>query len=487
MRGVRITAFAACALWVAFASVARAQEAAVDGASHADASTTSSTSASTAAPAAAATTAPARPVPVDPYARTPGAPPPRADVARGWRIAPRKKFRPAVKWVRKKTGRGARFVLDTAFIPFRGAINLNERYAIVRRVEGVLYNDARTAAALPLIKFTSGFGVMVGARAFHKDVLGDDERLELKYQYGDLDRQAAELSFTLPKLVSGRFYVDTIARFERADNLLFMGIGHAPPEGAVDTRFFQRRFLGSLSAGVRFGGPYPKTVAVGGSLIVNRRQFEDRTLGDVYDPTNLVGFGERVVTGEVTLDLRIDTRDSVGKTASGLLVDAFFGGVPDVDRREFLHYGLEAAYHQTLLLPGRLAVVRVAIEGVYGDDDRIPFTDLPRIGGRDLLRGYPRDRFRDRIAAVGTLEYRYPIHHYVSGHLFVDTGKVARTYDRLFGSGLGDDWQVGVGGGFLIHTLEDLKLAFDVSYGDGFQIMLSTDALAAFDDRRKEL
>jgi hypothetical protein len=55
---------------------------------------------------------------------------------------------------------------------------------------------------------------------------------------------------------------------------------------------------------------------------------------------------------------------------------------------------------------------------------RIPFTDLPRLGGPLLLRGFAPNRFRDRVALAGTLEYRYPIWRLMSGFLFVDVGRV---------------------------------------------------------------
>jgi hypothetical protein len=37
--------------------------------------------------------------------------------------------------------------------------------------------------------------------------------------------------------------------------------------------------------------------------------------------------------------------------------------------------------------------------------DAIPLTDVPPIGGTELLRGCARDRFRDRVAAVGLFGY----------------------------------------------------------------------------------
>ena len=41
-------------------------------------------------------------------------------------------------------------------------------------------------------------------------------------------------------------------------------------------------------------------------------------------------------------------------------------------------------------------------EGVTGGLDQVPFTELPMLGG-DFMRGYAFERFRDRVAAFGSL------------------------------------------------------------------------------------
>ena len=121
---------------------------------------------------------------------------------------------------------------------------------------------------------------------------------------------------------------------------------------------------------------------------------------------------------------------------------------------------------------------------VEGKTEEIPFSELPRLGGPNRLRGYPLDRFRDEKAALGTVEYHYPIHHYVAGSLFVDVGRVAASYDELAKS---DGWNTGFGGGFIIRSKNSVILTFNVAYGDGLQFHLTTDPLRAFGKRDTEL
>ena len=120
---------------------------------------------------------------------------------------------------------------------------------------------------------------------------------------------------------------------------------------------------------------------------------------------------------------------------------------------------------------------------VEGDDSEIPFSELPRLGGPNRLRGYPLDRFRDEKAAVGTVEYHYPIHQFVAGALYVDVGKVAKSY----GDFLNSNWKVGGGGGFIVRSRDNQLFTFDIAYGEGVQFHLTTDPLRAFSKRDSEL
>jgi hypothetical protein len=48
-----------------------------------------------------------------------------------------------------------------------------------------------------------------------------------------------------------------------------------------------------------------------------------------------------------------------------------------------------------------------------------------------MLRGYDRDRFRDRIAAVGQVGYLFSLSRFVAASTFVDVGRVYSGFDAL--------------------------------------------------------
>ena len=123
-------------------------------------------------------------------------------------------------------------------------------------------------------------------------------------------------------------------------------------------------------------------------------------------------------------------------------------------------------------------------ESVLGHQAEIPFNELPRLGGPRRLRGYNLDRFRDKHSAVATVEYRWPVHEFVQAVGFFDAGSVGVDYPSLFEPrGL----RFGGGGGFILGDRETSLFALEVAYGDGVQLLLTSDPLVAFEDRSEQL
>ena len=60
----------------------------------------------------------------------------------------------------------------------------------------------------------------------------------------------------------------------------------------------------------------------------------------------------------------------------------------------------------------------------HGEIGEVAFTQLPQLGGIPSLRGYARERFRDRIAVTGSIEYEWDLGRHTYASLFVDAGRV---------------------------------------------------------------
>lgn len=393
-----------------------------------------------------------------------------------------------------------RYALKLVFYPIRQGIEFLDRHAIVEKVTDILYNDARTAAILPTVSVDSSFGPSFGLKAFHEDLAGHDEYASMEARFGGMYKLASQLHFRADRFGGTRLWLESVARFESEPGLLFQGIGTNPSGGqpasgladprevAIKTRYSEQRWLSLLRAGYSLGRP-GSLLQVGGSLIYNVRDFGLRKRGSgqsieqVYDTTRLVGFDDRVATLETDANLVVDLRDVAGATASGAYFELFAGRVPRLNDYSFWHHGAELTAYFNLYKRTRVLVLRAFVEGVEGKDSEIPFSDLPRLGGPTRLRGYMLDRFRDEKAAVGTLEYHYPIHQYVAGALYLDVGRVEKSYSAFFDGG----WRAGGGGGFIVRSRDHQLFTFDIAYGDAIHFYVTTDPLRAFSKRDTEL
>ncbi|MFT5433217.1 MAG: hypothetical protein ACI9OJ_003922, partial [Myxococcota bacterium] len=257
------------------------------------------------------------------------------------------------------------------------------------------------------------------------------------------------------------------------------------------TRYSMERYLSLLRVGVTLGEP-GRLARLGVTMTHNFRDSSpDEDLEDsvesVYDTSQLAGFDTVFNTLEFHLNLVVDTRNANARTSSGFAMEAFGGGAVPIEGFGYWHYGVEASFYVDLYRKTRVLVFRAALEGVDGDSSEIPFVELPRLGGAYDLRGYVEDRFRDNIAAVASIEYRWPIHEWVAGEVFVDAGRVGRNYDETFGLDAWKDWRFGFGGGIIVSSRDNVLFRLDVAYGEDVTVYFSTDVARAFRGREREL
>lgn len=385
-----------------------------------------------------------------------------------------------------------KIALRLLYFPFEGALWLINEYSLDEKLIDLLYNDERTAAVLPLFLYIPGQGPRAGLTLFHKDLFGNDEEARIAAKFGGVDGQSYDVSFKADRLRDTHLWLEAQTRYEVEGRRPFVGVGTLD-SNAVETRFKESRFLGRVRAGTTYGPP-DERFKLGASFIYNRRRFGEgthlrageRSIDRAYDVNNLVGFNSGVDLYELTADLILDYRDHQGFTANGIYLEAFGGGAPPQKDYRFVHYGVETSVFIDLYKGTRVLAIRAALEAVDGDDGRIPFSELPRLGGPDRLRGYKEDTYRDEKMILGSIEYHYPIHHNLAGQIFFDIGTVAKNYPELFKGGT-RDWKIGYGAGLLLGSEDSISFRLDVSYGEALMLFLSTDVPHAFSDRTEEL
>ena len=376
----------------------------------------------------------------------------------------------------RRTARAALFLPKLAFIvvtaPIRGFMWAEDRYQLEDLYYRVFYNRDRTIGLYPTAAYTSGFGLSAGAGFVAKDLLGAHESIALQATtgivVGETYRESASASLRSGDRLGDRFTLGVDANFDRRPSDPFDGIGNgdlratAPgmpidprtDETAVATHLRYQEARVAASADAR---PIDHVEAIASGELTDLQfatSTSDPSIDQVYDPMGLVGWnGVRHLYGQ--LELRIDTRGPSTKWeprvlhTSGSLLAAYvgridqLGGAPD-----FWRYGVELQQMVRLARGPRFLALRLRGDAVTGTLDQVPFTELPTLGGGQFLRGYDFERFRDRVAVVGTVQYEWDLARHADAYLFVDAGRV---YDSLDALSV-DRMRVGYGVGVTLHS-----------------------------------
>jgi hypothetical protein len=353
-----------------------------------------------------------------------------------------------------------RLAIAAASVPVREGLIVYERYDVRERLVDLFFDDARRFGVYPILTLETGVRPGFGARLVDRDLLGTGARLRLSADYGGELRRRLDAGVTSLQVPALPLWLHLRGGWQQQPDATFYGIGDAPLADGVAagvparaptahrTRFEQAIWRAELGLLLHPAGP----VQAGWSVTTVSRRF-GAPAGDGdqtavrFDPASLTGWerGVDLVYNEV--QVAVDTLRPgspyvpASVPSTGTKVVAFAGWAAGVrgDPTRYLRYGVDALRSFDLYAGDRVLVLRGHLEGVAGEDAQIPFTDLPRLGGPSLLRGFAPGRFRDRIAIAGTLEYRYPIWRQMSGFLFVDAGRVVRRPElvapRLGGGG----------------------------------------------------
>ena len=355
-----------------------------------------------------------------------------------------------------------------ASAPVRASYWLTERYKVPLRVREALFNDEGTAGLVPIGWAETGFGVGGGARFFHRDLLGRGEHLVAAGGFGGRVEPGATIWGDTGDRLGDRLRFRLDGTFERRQREHFYGTGNA--DEVVDTRFHERLAVVGASGELRIAGP----LAVRASS--EARWFRVDTASDAVEP--LPGSGEDRATTYHQLSLGVDSRERParseppGPRATGVALSAFAGAASGPAHGRF---GGAASAQLPLGSRQRLLVLRALGDGVTGPVDDIPFVDLPALGGPLSLRGYPADRFRDRVRGLASAEYRFDLGDSLGAFLFGDAGRVGRDPSDL----VAGDLRAGFGGGLDVRRGELLlgRLTIASSIDGGLFVSAAFDPL----------
>lgn len=414
-------------------------------------------------------------------------PAPRADRASGVVVPDDNPSRDSLRWVPRVLLFVPRWTAWALAQPVRGAAWAWDRYDLDAHTGGVLLATGGPFGLFPVVEVESGFGAGAGVRAIGRDLFGEDEAATARARFGGRVTQGYQLAAdTGTRFDPAR--LELAAAFDDRPAERFFGLGNgavaaAPPmpvdalagDLAAATRY--RRRGGSASVGVGLGLAAAVDARLSTGLIVGRYDDpndvdRDVPITSVYQPSSLVGFDRGETTSYSELAVTFDDRQRPDTLSEALFSTGWrLAGWAGVgrglgrDRARYLRYGLWL--ERTLDLYGgtRVLWLRARGEALAGRLDRLPFAQLPALGGAQLLRGYATDRFRDRAAAVATAEYRFELLDRASAFLFADAGRVWASVGDATLRGL----RVGYGGGVELYGhhsfLARLELATSIDGG----------------------
>jgi hypothetical protein len=321
-----------------------------------------------------------------------------------------------------------------------------ENHRLDRRVYDLLTNDEETSLFLPVVVVRSRDGVGLGLSYVHRDLFGGSERFEAKgVVKANLDREVA-FGYSTPLAPLDARELGAGVEYELDHNDRFYGIGNETSPD--DVRLLEHE-TSVAYLDVDLGGPTTHLAPFTSDLYAGYRH--ERLSSGIGEALSAVaegdsvapppGFGQSVDYAELAWTFRHDTRDSSGRTQRGTRAELELYGTTDLRSADLnaVRATLRAAWfipvaplHRVLALSAGAAAAAPLAEA-----SEVPLQSLVTLGQKEYLRGYAKDRFRDRAGFWASAEYRYPIFEFsdtgagLSSTLFVDVGRVGEDVSEL--------------------------------------------------------
>ena len=379
-----------------------------------------------------------------------------------------------------------------------------ELYNLTSEIKSVFFNEDDTVAIYPVAFAETGFGLNIGGRLIVRRIANTDIGFTGRASFGGRFKQLFTTKLSTNKTFK-HLTLDLRSSYEIRPKDQFFGIGDgdlvddAPPM-AVDarrgfireSRFRQDAFRTSAQA--TYQPIKPLSIGLSGALLF--RDFfpadevanEDQ-LAAVYDVATVARFVEGSNTAYGELEVTYDAREtpsrfeSLATPSAGWLLGGFAGYTRGFngDPSRYLRYGLDLQRFLRLAEGPRSLALRLKIEGVTGGYDEVSFYDLPKLGGPLLLRGYNLDQYRDRVAALGSIEYQFDTSESSGGFLFADVGRVYAQPEDLTLA----DLRLGFGGGIQFHSKRSFLGRFTIASNPQQDVFLSLSFDPVYDTRAR--
>lgn len=251
---------------------------------------------------------------------------------------------------------------------------------------------------------------------------------------------------TMPELADGAVFTQLYAQSYDHQSEAFFGLGPAARRG--DQSFFGlRNDLAGVRAGVRAG-----SIATfgGGAEYQTPRVDAGRRAVPVQDRFTSVtapGLDRQPDFARLSAFAEVNTRAPRGNPRIGGLYAIRYSRFADLefDAYSFDRVEGEAQHYLSVFNQRRVIALRALVSSATADaGHEVPFYLQQTLGGPDDLRGFRRNRFRDRHLMLLQAEYRWEVFTAMDAAIFADAGKVASRRADLSFKNLEHDYGFGV-------------------------------------------
>ena len=245
----------------------------------------------------------------------------------------------------------------------------------------------------------------------------------------------------------------------------FYGLG---PDSSLDDRtgFGLSALQLDLTAGVRITSWLTGTASVGflNPDVTGSSEAPPLTVTNAsYDERRLPGIDVQPDFVTTQLGGVVDTRNSLNPRRGGLY-QAHVRRFSDRDGGAYSFTSTRVDLQQFMPFWNESRVIALRLLAEHADglgNAMVPFYLQPTLGGARSLRGYDRQRFRDRSMLLFSAEYRYEVNPFLMAAVFYDAGQVAPDWTDFRLKDLRDNYGVGLRFGYS----EAVALRADVAFG----------------------
>ena len=400
-----------------------------------------------------------------------------------------------------------RVIVKAALQPVRLALWTEDEYQVSAHARELMWSDDRTIGVIPVASWQGGLGLSGGASLVDRDLAGGT--VELRAMVGTRERYLLRGTVGTGELL-GRVRLETSGGYRDVTDSSFYGYRDAdeseampsepvdPTLGAAAYESIFRFRESKLRTAAFYDFPGNVSLTAAGSLRWIDFGEPEPLFGDddaptsqVYDTAMLPGYDTGVEAARAEVGLLVDRRrtrhrlQSRAVPSTGFASQVYAGwqeGMDD-DRTRFGYGGVDAIQYIDLYGGDRVLSLRGTVDAAFAPIDRIPFIELPTLGGSYLMRGYESSRFRDRWAASVSAEYTWPVTEGIASFTFVDAGRVARVADELFD----ERPRAALGLGVQLHTRSSLLARMWVSGNSDGEIMTNVVLDPFFGRRPREV